>query len=660
MAPPPSAATLLAPELAASERAREELGRDAADSNQLLLTKHEQARRRALAKQQAAEKAKAEAADAAARTPQSKAARRKLEQLAARKRKAEERETVLATLHAHRVDPAQRALMRTSATMGQALTKRQRLQRALHARAAAVELDDVEDIEVPRASVGDTAAFGVPVSFNSVRGVAGVGGGEAAGGADDDEKDDAYWAAQAMGFGTAVDYFVGARPKAKTSRATLDAASRLNRRQDAVEKPVYPLDPLVNRRAMQDATPGDQEESREDEGAESEEGEGAENGEVKDTDSGEDQARKDVEVEHRESGEAASSEGKETLGMNVDHMDKDAEDDFGEGDGVEQAAEGALDATSSSDQADGSVDLPEPDGLDLEESDMDAEMIEALRGVLRHTPDRLPLLNCAEAMKPNSKRQRAALFAIWTKLSDVQKREMEALADSSDESDADSDSANKATASTRSGRVRASSSTRESSGLSDLARSIIDLMDGTQVESSDGSAAPERRADKCKGAPVDDAPNKAHTKELAVSFVSSQAVASGPYSRTGAFYVPVERTEAVIRSREQLPIFAEEQRVMEAVTENNVVLLCGETGSGKTTQVPQFLYEAGYGHPKAGARRGLVGVTQPRRVAAIAMAQRVAYELNAQIGDEVAYQVSSPPRQPCLRLLRALTPPSIG
>jgi ATP-dependent RNA helicase DHX37/DHR1 len=46
--------------------------------------------------------------------------------------------------------------------------------------------------------------------------------------------------------------------------------------------------------------------------------------------------------------------------------------------------------------------------------------------------------------------------------------------------------------------------------------------------------------------------------------------------------------------RLKLPILAEEQAVMEAISEHMIVLLCGETGSGKTTQVPQFLYEAGY------------------------------------------------------------------
>jgi len=47
-------------------------------------------------------------------------------------------------------------------------------------------------------------------------------------------------------------------------------------------------------------------------------------------------------------------------------------------------------------------------------------------------------------------------------------------------------------------------------------------------------------------------------------------------------------------ARLSLPILSEEQAVMEAITDHPVVLLCGETGSGKTTQVPQFLYEAGY------------------------------------------------------------------
>jgi len=47
-------------------------------------------------------------------------------------------------------------------------------------------------------------------------------------------------------------------------------------------------------------------------------------------------------------------------------------------------------------------------------------------------------------------------------------------------------------------------------------------------------------------------------------------------------------------ARLKLPILGEEQVIMEAISEHPVVIVCGETGSGKTTQVPQFLYEAGY------------------------------------------------------------------
>ena len=58
--------------------------------------------------------------------------------------------------------------------------------------------------------------------------------------------------------------------------------------------------------------------------------------------------------------------------------------------------------------------------------------------------------------------------------------------------------------------------------------------------------------------------------------------------------VPVSRTPEVEEARLKLPILGEEQLVMEAINEHPVVVICGETGSGKTTQVPQFLYEAGY------------------------------------------------------------------
>jgi ATP-dependent RNA helicase DHX37/DHR1 len=65
--------------------------------------------------------------------------------------------------------------------------------------------------------------------------------------------------------------------------------------------------------------------------------------------------------------------------------------------------------------------------------------------------------------------------------------------------------------------------------------------------------------------------------------------------------VSVTRTPEVENARLLLPIVSEEQPIMEAVLLNPVVIICGETGSGKTTQVPQFLYEAGFGSPGSGA-----------------------------------------------------------
>ncbi|XP_016982362.1 probable ATP-dependent RNA helicase kurz [Drosophila rhopaloa] len=97
-------------------------------------------------------------------------------------------------------------------------------------------------------------------------------------------------------------------------------------------------------------------------------------------------------------------------------------------------------------------------------------------------------------------------------------------------------------------------------------------------------------------------------------------------------YVPVHRTTEVQEARLRLPILAEEQQVMETINENPIVIVAGETGSGKTTQLPQFLYEAGY------AQHKMIGVTEPRRVAAIAMSKRVAHEMNLP-ESEVSYLI---------------------
>uniref|UniRef100_A0A8V5GN98 Activating signal cointegrator 1 complex subunit 3 n=1 Tax=Melopsittacus undulatus TaxID=13146 RepID=A0A8V5GN98_MELUD len=100
-----------------------------------------------------------------------------------------------------------------------------------------------------------------------------------------------------------------------------------------------------------------------------------------------------------------------------------------------------------------------------------------------------------------------------------------------------------------------------------------------------------------------------------------------------AVFIPVDRSPEIQEARLKLPILAEEQVIMEAINENPIVIICGETGSGKTTQVPQFLYEVGYA-----SSDGAIGITEPRRVAAVSMSQRVAKEMNLS-NRVVSYQI---------------------
>jgi ATP-dependent RNA helicase DHX37/DHR1 len=101
----------------------------------------------------------------------------------------------------------------------------------------------------------------------------------------------------------------------------------------------------------------------------------------------------------------------------------------------------------------------------------------------------------------------------------------------------------------------------------------------------------------------------------------------------------LKRPAQMQSSREPLPILSMEQEIMESVDEHDCTIICGETGCGKTTQVPQFLLEAGFGCSEFVERAGLIGVTQPRRVAAVSTATRVASELGSRVGGVVGYQV---------------------
>ncbi|NXK32609.1 DHX37 helicase, partial [Piprites chloris] len=155
----------------------------------------------------------------------------------------------------------------------------------------------------------------------------------------------------------------------------------------------------------------------------------------------------------------------------------------------------------------------------------------------------------------------------------------------------------------------------------------------SEPEEEPGSSEEEEQkqeAEKCSASDVSAAEKPEEGVRKAVveqppaspSAPASQKASKKPSCKPAVF-IPVDRSPEIQEARLKLPILAEEQVIMEAINENPIVIICGETGSGKTTQVPQFLYEAGYASSKE-----TIGITEPRRVAAVSMSQRVAKEMN--------------------------------
>jgi len=95
----------------------------------------------------------------------------------------------------------------------------------------------------------------------------------------------------------------------------------------------------------------------------------------------------------------------------------------------------------------------------------------------------------------------------------------------------------------------------------------------------------------------------------------------------------MDRLPRNIRFDPDLPINAEKEKIIRAIQDHPVVIISGETGSGKTTQIPKFCLEAGRGVS------GMIGCTQPRRIAAMTVAKRVAFELNQSLGQSVGYKI---------------------
>ncbi|KIJ60094.1 hypothetical protein HYDPIDRAFT_177540 [Hydnomerulius pinastri MD-312] len=93
------------------------------------------------------------------------------------------------------------------------------------------------------------------------------------------------------------------------------------------------------------------------------------------------------------------------------------------------------------------------------------------------------------------------------------------------------------------------------------------------------------------------------------------------------------KSRTLKEQREYLPAFACREDLLRVIRDNQVVVVVGETGSGKTTQLAQFLYEDGY------CSHGIIGCTQPRRVAAMSVAKRVSEEMECKLGGLVGYAI---------------------
>ncbi|TPX50854.1 hypothetical protein SeLEV6574_g00656 [Synchytrium endobioticum] len=92
-------------------------------------------------------------------------------------------------------------------------------------------------------------------------------------------------------------------------------------------------------------------------------------------------------------------------------------------------------------------------------------------------------------------------------------------------------------------------------------------------------------------------------------------------------------SRTIREQREYLPVFAVREELLRVIRDNQVVIVVGETGSGKTTQLAQYLHEEGY------TKYGMVGCTQPRRVAAMSVAKRVSEEVDCKLGSTVGYAI---------------------
>lgn len=116
---------------------------------------------------------------------------------------------------------------------------------------------------------------------------------------------------------------------------------------------------------------------------------------------------------------------------------------------------------------------------------------------------------------------------------------------------------------------------------------------------------------------------------------AQQAVVAEIQQQIQLAHLRLQQRQSAVKNIEfpDLPVSARKAEILAAIAQHQVVVIAGETGSGKTTQLPKMCLELGLG------RKGLIGHTQPRRIAARSVATRIAEELQSELGDVVGYKV---------------------
>lgn len=100
-----------------------------------------------------------------------------------------------------------------------------------------------------------------------------------------------------------------------------------------------------------------------------------------------------------------------------------------------------------------------------------------------------------------------------------------------------------------------------------------------------------------------------------------------------------QRFFEILEKRKSLPVWQQKEEFLQVHKDNQILILVGETGSGKTTQIPQFVLEAVDMDTPDKRRKMMIGCTQPRRVAAMSVSRRVAEEMDVTLGEEVGYSI---------------------